>query len=144
MIDRRTLIAAGGLLLLFPRMGFAVAREDRLRMRDLYNEDMSFSDLAQAMEGQRVAVKGFMAPPLRAETRFYVLTNDPKWTCPFCDDASAWPEDILAVYSKRFVKVMPVDLPIAAEGILRLGTYKDLETGFVSRVRLEDAEYSRV
>lgn len=139
MIDRRRLIAASAFLLL-PRVSRA-ATSETLQMRALYEDDMSYSALARALEGERVSVGGFMAPPLRAETRFWVLTDSPQAVCPFCDDAAFWPDDILAVYSKRFLKVVAYDLPIVCRGILRLGEDRNAETGFVSRVRLEDAGY---
>ena len=146
MIDRRYLlvrgIAAVSAVLLVPRQSFAAATAEPLRMRALYNDDMSFSDLALSLEGERIGVAGFMAPPLRAETRFWVLTDTPQAVCPFCDDAAFWPDDILAIYSKRFLKVAAYDLPIVSTGTLRLGEDKSAETGFVSRARLEDASYA--
>ena len=39
---------------------------------------------------------------------------------------------------------MPFNRPIAVTGTLSLGTYKDEETQFVSRVRLVDADYTRI
>lgn len=45
----------------------------------------------------------------------------------------------LAVYAKRVVASTPFDVPIEARRVLRLGLHRDAETGFLSRVRLEDA-----
>ena len=115
--------------------------EDAMRMRDLYGEDGSFSDFATSMEGARIVVAGFMAPPLKAESRFFVLTKRPMAVCPFCETAAEWPDDILAVYTKRTVKVTPFNVGIEVSGVLELGEYKDDETGFVSLVRLTDASY---
>ena len=84
-----------------------------------------------------------MAPPLRADSNFFVLTRRPMATSPFCSSSADWPTDIVAIYTKRQVKVIAFNIPIAVTGVLELGTYKDPELGFVSRVRLADAGYER-
>ncbi|MFN4128981.1 MAG: hypothetical protein ACK4GC_04085, partial [Paracoccaceae bacterium] len=72
------------LLSLLPALPLAAMLPGRLRaeggpirLRDLYNRDLSFSDLALSHEGERITIAGFMAPPLRAETNFFVLTKMP-------------------------------------------------------------------
>jgi hypothetical protein len=137
---RRTLLAAPVLLLL-PRA--AGAQAEPIRLRDLYNKDMSFSDLALAHEGERVAVAGFMAPPLKAESTFFVLTKMPMAVCPFCEPGQTWPDDILAVRARRVVEVIPFNVPMTATGVLELGDHVDEEFGFYSRVRLVDAVPAR-
>lgn len=112
-------------------------------LRDLYNKDLSFSDLAEKLKGTRISVEGFMAPPLRAESHFFVLTRRPMAVCPFCDTDADWPDDIVAIYAKRVVDVIAYNIPIIVEGRLELGSYKDPELGFVSRVRLVDATFER-
>ncbi len=114
-----------------------------IRLRDLYNRDMSFSDLALANEGQRITIAGFMAPPLRAESNFFVLTKMPMAVCPFCEPGMPWPVDILAVYAKRVIDVVPFNVPLETSGLLELGDYVDPELGFYSKVRLTDAIYGR-
>ena len=122
----------------------AAAQDDgSIRLRDLYNRDMTFSDLALANEGQRIDVDGFMAPPLKAESTFFVLTKMPMAVCPFCEPGQTWPDDILAVYARRVVDVIPFNVPMRASGILEMGDYTDPELGFYSRVRLSDATYER-
>ncbi len=110
-------------------------------LRDLYNKDLSFSDLALGLEGERVTVTGFMAPPLKAESKFFVLTKKPMSVCPFCETDAEWPDDILAIHTKRTVRTIPFNVKIKTSGILELGSKRDEETGFVSRVRLSDASY---
>ncbi|WP_246055061.1 hypothetical protein [Paracoccus gahaiensis] len=114
-----------------------------IRLRDLYNRDLSFSDLALANEGRRIPISGFMAPPLRAESNFFVLTKMPMAVCPFCEPGMPWPVDILAVYAKRVVDVVPFNVPLETSGLLELGDYVDPELGFYSKVRLTDATYGR-
>lgn len=120
-----------------------VAAVEVVRLRDLYNKDLSFSDLATTMEGEPITVSGFLAPPLKAESRFFVLTTRPMAVCPFCESEAEWPNDILAVYTKRLLKVVPFNVPLLARGKLELGAVKDEETGFVSRVRIVDATCER-
>ncbi|MEL6584809.1 MAG: hypothetical protein AAFQ36_13340 [Pseudomonadota bacterium] len=114
-----------------------------LEMRDLYESDMSFTEEATALAGERVSFTGFMAPPLRAAFPFFVLTKVPMAVCPFCDDAAQWPPDILAVYTKRVLRPIPFHVRVETRGVLELGAFRDPETGFVSRVRLTDAVASR-
>ena len=115
----------------------------QILLRELYEKDLSFSALALSLEGERVTIEGFMAPPLKAESTFVVLTNRPLAVCPFCESEAEWPDDILAVLTRRVVDVIPFNVRIAVEGRLSLGTQTDPESGFVSRVRLEEAEVER-
>ncbi|WBU59745.1 hypothetical protein [Paracoccus albus] len=124
--------------------GRAFASDEPILLRDLYNKDRSFSELAEGLKGQRITVEGFMAPPLRAESKFFVLTRRPMSVCPFCSSAADWPTDIVAIYTKRLVKVLAFNIPIGVTGVLELGTHRDEDLGFVSRVRLVDAVYERV
>ena len=123
--------------------GLARAAGDAvMKIRDLYNKDLSFSDMALAHDGARVTFTGFMAPPLKAESRFFVLTKQPMSVCPFCETEAEWPDDIVAVYAKRTVKVIPFNVRIEVTGRLELGSFRDAETGFVSKVRIADAIYA--
>jgi hypothetical protein len=144
---KETVMNRRQLLLLLP--GLAIAGQHRLaaapsiRLRDLYNEDLSFSDLALGNQGQRTTIAGFMAPPLKAQSSFFVLTKMPMSVCPFCEPGAAWLDDILVVYTKRIVDVLPFNLPIAISGVLELGDDVDPELGYYSKVRLSDANYER-
>ncbi|MFV0409835.1 MAG: hypothetical protein ACK5LJ_09125 [Paracoccus sp. (in: a-proteobacteria)] len=69
-----------------PLAGRAFAGTDPVLLRDLYNKDLSFSDLAESMKGSRISIEGFMAPPLRTDSSFFVLTRRPMATCPFCSN----------------------------------------------------------
>lgn len=123
---------------LFPAL---VRANDKIALRDLYTADMGFSDLAQSLTGDRIRVDGYMAPPLRADARFFVLTKRPMAVCPFCETEAEWPDDILAIYTKRVLRPVSFNRPIYAEGVLELGSFRDPELGFLSRVRLTDATY---
>lgn len=143
MTTRRTLLALTGAAALTSGLAPRAirAQDGPIKLRTLYNKDQSFSDLALDLEGQRVEVEGYMAPPLKAESEFFVLTKRPMVVCPFCETEAEWPDDILAVYTKRVVDVIPFNVRIMTTGRLELGTYTDPQTGFVSRVRLADASY---
>lgn len=132
------LVVAG--LMLAPIGGSA----DPVLMRDLYERDLSFSQFALDMDGERITVHGYMAPPLKAESTFFVLTKMPMSVCPFCETEAEWPADIILVRTDRVLNPVPFNYPIEVEGVLSLGTQTDDETGFVSRVRLVDATFSRM
>ncbi len=138
MLTRRTLQLTA---LAAPRVARpALAAEEPLKLRTLYDRK-AISDLARSSEGTRIAVEGYMAPPLKAESNFFVLTRTPMSVCPFCETEAEWPNDILAVYTKRAVDVVPYNVKIVASGVLELGAYTDPETGFVRLVRLSGASF---
>ncbi|WP_210200375.1 hypothetical protein [Cohaesibacter celericrescens] len=118
----------------------ALAAEGPIKLRYLYDRK-AISELAKSSQGKRISVDGYMAPPLKAESNFFVLTRRPMSVCPFCENEAEWPSDILAVYTKRVVDVVPYNVKIITSGILELGSYRDPETGFVSLVRLMNASY---
>ena len=141
-MKRRTLLATG---ISVSVAGLATSpHAEGVRLRELYRKDRSFSDLALSADGERFSVWGFMAPPLKADSVFFVLTNRPMAVCPFCEPGMPWPDDILAVYAKRVVDVVPFNVPIVVTGVLELGDEVDPELGFYSKVRLVDATFSRI
>jgi hypothetical protein len=103
-----------------------------------------FSDEALALADQAVEIQGFMAPPLKPDAPFFVLTRRPMAVCPFCDNELDWPQDIVLVRLSSPQDWVDFNLPILVTGTLSLGTEIDAETGFVSRVRLLDASYALV
>ncbi|MFT6775931.1 MAG: hypothetical protein ACJA1L_003654 [Paracoccaceae bacterium] len=141
-LTRRAFTLALGAAVMAPYALRAAGPE--LKLRDLYAKDLSFSDAALAADGGRITIRGFMAPPLRAQSAFFVLTKRPMATCPFCETSADWPDDIIAVYAKRVVDVAPFNVPLAVNGVLRLSDHIDPDTGFFSRLRLTDAIYDRV
>jgi hypothetical protein len=120
------------------------AEPPRIRMFELYKEDLSFSDTAKKLNGKIVSMQGFMAPHLKVESDFFVLSNSPVETCPFCESEDQWIDTIIFVrMKKRQEAVNPGDL-IQVVGRLEIGPQTDAATGFVSRVRLVDARYRRL
>lgn len=112
-----------------------------IKLRELYAGDNEFSEMAVSREGSRLTVEGFMAPPLQADSTFFVLTKMPMSVCPFCETEAEWPEDILAVYTRRVYRVVPFNRRIIVRGELELGPYRDPDTGFLSLVRLANAQF---
>ena len=79
-MDRRAFLGASLAIGFAPP---ALAQDEGVvRMRDLYNKNLSFSDYAKSMGGSRVSVQGYMAPPLKADSSFFVLTKRPMAVCP--------------------------------------------------------------
>jgi len=60
--------------------------------------------------------------------------------CPFCESEAEWPNDILAVYTKRIVDVSPFNVKITTTGVLETGAYRDRmpdDEGRMVRLRKE-------
>lgn len=96
---------------------------------------------ALALVGQRVTIPGFMAPPLKPEPDFFVLTRTPTSTCPFCSSGADWPIDIVFVRLSQAAEPVEPSYAITATGTLEWGSAVDQETGFISLVRLTDAAW---
>ncbi len=123
-----------------PHLAMAADRP-RLKVRELYGKGGKFSEQAVALAGERIEIPGFMAPPLKPDVKFFVLTKMPMAVCPFCDNEADWPRDIVLVLMRGNQDWVDFNRPILTQGVLELGTKIDHETGFVSRVRLADAVY---
>lgn len=133
-------LGAGGLL----APGPALAAPPALRFRDLYSRGRDLTPTALALEGQEVSMVGYMAPPLKPEIAFFVLTRLPMSTCPFCESEAQWPDDIvLALTREPVAPVRYTDL-IRATGRFETGFATDPDTGFVSFLRLRDTRYAKL
>jgi hypothetical protein len=104
---------------------------------------MEFSDRVRRLTGQNVAITGYMAPPLKAESRFFVLSSEPLALCPFCQSDADWPVDIVVIYLSHVMPLISAGARITVEGRLEAGSWLDPDSGFVSLLRLVDAEYRR-
>jgi hypothetical protein len=103
-----------------------------------------FADRVVALKGETVTLSGYMAPPLRAESTFFVLTREPLAICPFCQSDADWPVDIVVVYMRSESPLVSAGTKIAVTGALELGSWTDPESGFVSQIRIVDASYRRL
>ena len=140
------------LLLLFFTLlcltGTAKAATPKLSFDELYSGGgvlgLQFSDKVKGLSGQRVTIKGFMAPPLKAEAAFFVLTREPVALCPFCQSDADWPDNILVVYLSSSQSFVQNNTTIQVEGVLKSGSHRDPYTGFISQLRLRDARFRKL
>ncbi|KAB0680202.1 hypothetical protein [Aureimonas leprariae] len=144
---RRMLAGIAGVMALAPLSRIARAAADAtLSFDELYGRTtvlgLEFSDKTKSLAGREVGMKGFMAPPLKAEAKFFVLTEIPMALCPFCSTDADWPDNIVVVYLKEAQTFVQANRPIEATGRLEVGSWRDPETGFVSLVRIVDAEFA--
>jgi hypothetical protein len=98
---------------------------------------LQLSSKLTGLQGKRVSMTGFMAPPLKPTLTFFVLTQVPMAICPFCSTDADWPNNIVVIRLAEPVTALPFDQPIRVSGILELGNQIDEETGFVSLVRIQ-------
>lgn len=144
-LARRTCLAglATGLATALLRPAPAAAAQ--IRFEEFYASfsplGLEFSDKIRSLTGETISIQGFMAPPLKAEAQFFVLTQIPMALCPFCSTDADWPENILVVYLDRKQTFTRPNQLIEAKGRLERGSWTDPETGFVSQLRLREARY---
>lgn len=143
--DRRHFI--GGLLLsaLCLKTRPSLAATTDLTFDELYGKvsvlGLEFSSKVKELNGQEVAMRGFMAPPLKAEATFFVLTEVPMALCPFCSSDADWPDDIVVVYLTQKQTFEHNNGLIVVEGTLEHGSWTDPATGFVSLLRIRGATF---
>ena len=101
-----------------------------LRFDELYTGGplgLSFTAKVKELAGKRVRFDGFMAPPVSL--------------CPFCSSDADWPDNIIVVFLKEKQRFVQHNTGITVTGVLETGSQVDEETGFVSQLRLRDAEF---
>jgi len=144
--NRRWMLAA--LAAVSALFGTEAVRADdaRITFDELYGKvsvlGLTFSDKVKSLAEQKVTMRGFMAPPLKAESNFFVLTEVPMALCPFCSSDADWPDDIVVVYLNRAQTFEQANGLIDVRGKLEVGSWTDPETGFVSLLRIVDADFS--
>ena len=143
-MQRRHLLRGATALLPLLCAGAMAQAVPRIRMFELYTPDLGFSDLAKKLAGKPVSIQGFMAPHLKVESDFFVLSNTPVDTCPFCESEDQWIDTIIFVRMKKRQEAARPGQLIQVLGRLEIGPETDKATGFVSRVRLADASYERL
>ncbi len=141
MLTRRTLVTLTLATSLLPKAAWAITR---IRMSELYNHDGSFSPRAEELKGKRISMQGFMAPHLKVDSDFFILSNTPVETCPFCASEGDWIDSIVFVRMRTKQEAVPPGSLINVEGTLEIGPATDEATGFVSKVRLVNADFRRV
>ncbi len=126
----------------------ASAAEGTITFADLYEsagvQGLKVSPKLQGLAGQSVTMRGFMAPPLKPESDFFVLTRFPMSVCPFCSSEADWPADIVVVYLSRAAATLSPSQVIRVSGRLETGAKMDPNTAFVSLVRIVEADWQAV
>lgn len=102
------------------------------------------SDKLTSLDGQRVVIEGYMAPPLKPALDWFVLTKVPLALCPFCSTDADWPQDIVLAYMPDGETIIATEDPLRLIGTLQVGTSTDAETGMVSVIRLYVEELERI
>jgi hypothetical protein len=140
---RRFLFSVAALL-----MSPLVRAVDLLTFDGLYKSNgvlgLKFAERTLELKGRSVRLRGFMAPPLKPESNFFVLTREPVAICPFCSSDGEWPVDIVVVYVGKAVIPSNFSERIEVEGTLEVGSYIDPKSGFVSQLRLRDSVFRKL
>lgn len=148
LIARRSLLGGLAALPFLVSRQVSAASYSPLTFDDLYGKvtvlGLEFSEKAKGLNGKTVAMRGFMAPPLKAEAQFFVLTEIPMSICPFCSTDSDWPNDIVVVYLDSRQTFTQPNNAIEVKGVLEVGSWTDPETGFLSRLRIRQADYEAI
>lgn len=95
----------------------------------------TLTDKLVSLDGQTVIMEGYVAPPLKPEVDFFVLTQIPLAFCPFCSSDADWPDRVALVYLPE-ESIFNNQYPVAVTGRMEIGSSIDQETGMVSLVRI--------
>jgi hypothetical protein len=82
-----------------------------------------------------------MAPHLKVDSEWFVLSNQPVESCPFCESEDDWIDTIIFVVMREKQPAIDPGTLIWTRGTLDIGPAVDEATGFVSRVRLLEADF---
>jgi hypothetical protein len=121
-------------------VGFAApARAEALSPRALYEEEARPSALARARAGQRVALRGFLAPSPSPEPGWVALAEMPVAPCTLCGLTHQWPVGVVAVEAGSLPHVPSAFQAVTLEGVLDLAPAGGEAAGLPGRVTLRDA-----
>ncbi len=143
MLSRRSLLFGGLALAATPQGTLNAYAAEKVAFHELYERETVLTEKVKALDGTAVEMVGYMAPPLKAEAKFFVLTGTPMSFCPFCETEAQWPSDIVLVLLDDVLSAVPFNVRIRMSGTLEFGFEKDEETGFVSLIRLRSAHFRR-
>ena len=147
-MKRRNFLTALFFSAMAPVAAVKAASDLKLGFEEMYEGNpilgLQFSQKLKSFADKTVSVEGFMAPPLKPEADFLVMTREPVSLCPFCNSDQDWPDNIIVVYLSKKQEFVQPNRPIVVTGRLELGSFTDKETGFVSLVRLVDATFEVV
>ncbi len=142
-VARRAFLRGALAIGLFAEARGSAAAAESLRFDELYRGGgplgLVFGDRTRALVGRRVRITGYQSPPLQPESDFFVLLARPASLCPFCQSDADWPPDIVVVYLSRATSMKPDGTQLTVEGRLEIGSWTDPVSGFVSQLRLREA-----
>ena len=123
----------------------AASAQPQFTFGDLYADvaTQTFSPALEAASGETVTMLGYAAPPLKPDADFFVLTKYPMAVCPFCETAAEWPPDIVYVKLPEGGTDTIIYGALKVTGTLEVGTAKDPDTGFVSKIRIQADKVER-
>lgn len=128
-----------------PRLPLGTHNYPLLGFRDIYATvgiiGLRLGKRARELAGQPVRIRGYMAPPVANEDKFFVLTRSPVITCPFCDPGASWPDDVVLAHLERDSRFVDPAQAIEVVGELDIGPKIDPRTGATRLVRLTDARW---
>ncbi len=142
-LSRRHLLGLGAATLCSDML--RAAEEAKITFAQLYDTGpaaLKISARLEPLQSQSVSMRGFMAPPLKSESDFFVLTRLPMSVCPFCSSGMEWPADIVVVYLSKSAQALSPSQLISVTGKLDLGLKMDPNTAFVSLIRIVDAQWA--
>ena len=113
-LSRRSVL---GLAALAPFAALPARASELVNFTDISVADDQYTDRARNLAGAVVEMRGYMAPPLKPEIDFFVLTSLPTAICPFCDAAASWPDDIVLVKLSRPVHALAYDRLLNVSGV---------------------------
>src|SRR5260370_15667308 len=138
LLSRRSML---GLACLAPFASLSARAAELVTFADISVADDQYTEKARKLAGKVVEMHGYMAPPLKPEIDFFVLTSLPTAICPFCDAAASWPDDIVLVQLSRPVRALAYDPLLNVSGLLEIGIEPDAPPAFATLLRPRAAKY---
>jgi hypothetical protein len=100
-------------------LGQPIAAAEILTFEGLYSSfgvrGFTFAERVTALKGREVTIAGYMAPPLKPESAFFVPTREPLAICPFCQSDADWPLDIVVVYLRQETPLVSAGAKVAVQ-----------------------------
>lgn len=123
------------------RAVLAAVKPAKLTFGEIWDDGMVLSKKSKRLHKKHVVMRGFMAPPVKPDADFFVLTKVPMAVCPFCEPDADWPDDVVFVRLKGKKLFAQYNVPIETTGVFEIGVEVDEETGFASEIRIVGATF---
>ena len=124
-MKRRNFLTALFFSAMAPVAAVKAASDLKLGFEEMYEGNpilgLQFSQKLKSFADKTVSVEGFMAPPLKPEADFLVMTREPVSLCPFCNSDQDWPDNIIVVYLSKKQEFVQPNRPIVVTAGWSLG-----------------------